>query len=849
MLKLFDRSWLAIVMLLTVAALPVRTQASTPSIVISEIAWAGSSISSADEWIELTNVGDTAADLSGWTLTGAGSSGAVLTLPNGSLIEPQSTYVIANYEHTHANSALESAPQYVTASLSLPNGGFDLSLYDAGNTLIDVAGGAGAPFAGGSGGTGDSLGGRYTSMVRTDGLGDGSLQESWSDADMSSGYKTGVEDYGSPGIVAFASATTEPETNEESDAEELTEEVIPEEPIEETVVEEIAEEVLEVEDVNVVDEDEQSDPLVTSVPSDLSTTNIRISEFVVDPMEEAVEWIELYNAGDTLALDGWTIEDASGKATDLSGLAIDADSYLVIESPKGKLNNDTDTITLKDARGIIVESVVYGGDGYPAPKDGNSLAHNGEVFEITEQPTPGSANLIFVALENVEDVENTNTGVIPPGDQSLGGGGSEVSSEIKESQVDSETTKEVAILKTLRFVSLYPNTTGSDETEEYVEIQNVGDAPVDLLGWMIEDGSTDRFTMKDSLVIDAGDTVRLLRTQTKITLNNGGDTLELIAPDETVVDKMTYGNAAKGKMYEIVDGQWQWSGTVAGVVEAPAVESPIATSTSASTATPTVTSTTSSVNVSNSTNATYASSTNSSRVVQSVTVNEARIKTDGQRVSIKGIVTVVPGVFGSQIFYLADETGGIQIYLYNGDFPDLAFGDVIRIIGEMSTSRGERRVKLSGAADVVPASGSFERAVKNVSIEQVDASMVGSLITVEGHVQSKSSTKLVLEDSGVTLTIYLKSNPAIDPNQFERGDLLTITGVLTTYDGELRLRPRSLTDIQVTEEAVATTASLNESTNSGSSAGLILLFSTMAALAALAAWHYLPRRRLTPSAA
>ena len=964
MLKLFDYRWLAVVMLLTAAALPVRTHAQTPSVVFSEIAWAGSSISASDEWIELTNVSNATIDLSGWTLTGAGSSGAVLSLPEGASIEPQSTYLIANYELAHENTALAAEPDFVTATLSLSNGGFDLRLLDDGGASIDVAGGAGDPFAGGSGGTASAADGRYTSMVRTSGLSDGAIPESWADANSSQGFLEGVTDLGTPGVVAFA--TVEPEAIEEIVDEEPVEEPLVEETVEEVVeetVEEAAEEatdetvstsmrisefvvdpnegeeewielmnatdvavdltgwtiedavgkqtVLEgtvapgeyvlitaplgklnndtdsitlkdstgtavdvveygtdelatpkdgaalarnesgvfeltyqttPESVNIIDPEkpevveEVETEVVVEETNNPTATNIRINEFVVDPAGDGVEWIELYNADDTeVTLEGWAIEDASGKATDLSTVTIEADAYALIESPKGKLNNDGDTVVLKDASGSIIESVTYGSDGYPTPKDGEALARNGEVFEITELPTPGTANLIFVAIDEVEE---TTPPVIPTTIVVEEESPNEETEELGDPSVDEELLQDDNGAKTLRFITLYPNTTGSDETEEYIELQNTGTQTINLQGWIIEDGSTDRYTFNDSTLLEAGATVRLLRPQTKITLNNTGDTLELIAPDEEVVDKVTYGNSAKGATYTFVNNAWKWSGA-ATVAES--------TTTTTSTAT-SATSVSNTTNASNTSNATYASSA-SSRVAQSVTVAQAKEKADGQKVMIRGMVTVAPSMFGSQIFYLQDETGGIQIYLYSSDFPELLVGDVVQVTGELSTSRGERRVKLAGAAGVVPANGSFFSGVQEVSLGDVDESLVGSLIATQGQVQSKDSTKLVIETSGATLTIYLKSNPLIDPNQFERGDQIQVTGVLTTYDGELRLRPRGADDISVTEQAPVATAAMSEPTDGGSSAGLILLFSTMAALGALALWRYMPRRRLTPASA
>lgn len=975
MLKLFDRNWLAIVMLLTVAALPMRTHASTPSVVISEIAWAGSSSSASDEWIELANVSDDVVDLSGWTLAGASSTGADLKLPGGSIVQPHSTYVISNYESAHANTALAVESDFVTASLSLPNTGFHLRLFDDAGALVDVAGGTGAPFAGRSGGTADADDGRYASMVRTTGLGDGALAQSWADADTSSGFKAGVEDYGTPGAVVFAAAVAESEVVEEEPAESVMEEVAVVESVEETpestlATIHISEFVVDpnegesewIELVNAGDEPtdltgwtledatgkqtalegmlapgeylfvtaplgklnndtdsiflkdavgvlinsveygtddlpapkdgaalargqtEAFDLTYATTPGGVNVINrekpdqdivilsdseeppsaeseslgdpsvdeellqddrgmkIRISEFVVDPDGDGVEWIELFNAGDTsMTLGGWTIEDASGQASDLSAITIQADSYAVIESPKGKLNNDGDSIILKDASGTMVESVTYGGEGYPVPKDGEALARNGGTFEITELTTPGSPNLIFVALEEIVEVEdNSPTNVIPPAHQSLGDGGSEVDSGAEGSQV-SETTEEAVVPKTLRFVELYPNTNGSDEEEEYVVIENTGSEAIDVSGWSIQDASTKRFAFKDAAILAAGATIAVGRPQTKLTLNNGGDTLELIAPDGEVVDRVTYTTSAKGATYDFVEGSWRWSEAVT-VVESIAAGSMVTDA--ESTTTPVATEVTHSTN---STNATSTSTTMSSRVAQSVTIAQAKAKADGQSVIVKGVVTSAPGTFGSQIFYLQDETDGVQAYLYHGDFPELAVGDVVQVSGELSTSRGERRIKLSSAAHVVPTSGvSWSEAI-TLTIDELDGSLVGALVKTEGLIRSIDTNKLALEQAGATLTVYLKSNPLIDAQQFERGDDIEVTGVLTSYDGELRLRPRTVSDVTVVEEALVASAVTTES-SAGSSAGMILLLTTMAALVALALWRYLPRRRLTPAA-
>jgi len=926
-------------MILTIAALPMRTHASIPTIVFSEIAWAGSSISSSDEWIELTNVSDETLNLSGWKITGAGSSESDLVFPEESLIEPHSTYLISNYALTHENTALGTSPNFTTATLSLPNGGFRLALYDDENTLIDLAGADGSPFAGRSGSTADSNDGRYASMERVDGLADGSLATSWSDAHSSQGFLEGVEDYGTPGIVSFASQTDGEDLVEEvfsdsitmrinefvvdpledehewielmnerteeidltgwtvedavgkqtlldgiiqpgayylidaplgklnNDADsivlknasgelidsliygtdelpapkdgsalarnsegvfELTyqptpgmenlidtqkPEILEEEIVEVNVEDGLTQETESIpqEEVSVEVLEEEPTEKTDTVSSVDQTIELRISEFVVDPLEGGIEWIELFNASSVDALlTGYVLEDASGKSTHLSAFTILADSYLVIESPKGKLNNDGDTVTLKNGAGEILESVTYGVNYYPVPRNGNALARNGDTFELTQIPTPGKPNLIFIAIESIDEIPVTSAiEVVPVATES--------STEIPESDPEPE------LLKTVRFVTLYPNTTGSDETEEYIEIQNTGLEPVDLNGWLIEDGSTDTYTFKETTTIFPGETIRLYRTDSKLTLNNTGDTLELLAPDAEIVDKVTYGNAAKGVVYTYANSLWSWSATASSqAVASPTSRSASATKTSVS--------------------------SSKAQPAISVTIAEAKTRVDGTDVHVTGVITALPGVFGAQIFYLEDSTGGIQIYLYSGEYPNLALGNTVEVTGVLSTSRGERRIKLAGTTGAVPASARLTLPTNTYALTEVNPSLTGTLLSTSGQIQSKSATKLILEQSGATLTIYLNSTPAIDPNQFERGDQMTITGVLTSYDGELRLRPRTIEDMAIEEEALmASSTTTHESTKDAGSAGIILLLITIVVLGLLALWHFVPRRRLTPA--
>jgi DNA/RNA endonuclease YhcR with UshA esterase domain len=700
-------------------------------------------------------------------------------------------------------------------------------------------------------------------MVRVDGLIAGSYESAWSDATASSGFLDRVADLGTPGYVKEVEKIQE-ETTEEvvevvevvdvkemtvddstdsvvtSDTEttEVVDEVISEETIETVQVEDVATEDLsdssvpsDASDVSVpsdpvveevveeVDEVEQAEEATEEIQVAEETSAIisytpgviLINEFVVDPTDDGEEWIELVNqSSDTLTLTNWTVEDATGKKTDLSSLTINPGAYAVVYSPNGKLNNDGDTIILRDATALIIDSVSYGDGSLESPEDGMALARNSSTeFELTETSTPGEVNSIFVA-QVVEDVEVTEASE------------EEIIEQVASGQSDQEETSTPASYTgstTLRFSSIYPNTTGSDVTEEYIEITNTGTESIDLLGWSIEDGSTDRYSISESQIVEPQGTIKIMRTDSGIALNNTGDTLELLDPNDEVRDTVTYGNAAKGSTYTFMNDAWTWAGTVS-VAEAVT--------------------TASNTNVAKTVSSTPTSSTSSD--IQSRTIEQSKDLSDGTRVRVQGVITALPGVFARQVLYIMDETGGIQIYFYTADFPELTIGQSIYVTGEMSTSHGERRIKIQTQTAIASTQQEATRMPVVISIPEINEAHIGSLITIKGLVQSRENGKLIVEDTGSELVVSLKSDPEIDAVRFERGDRVTVTGVLTRWDGELRIRPRTDEDMVIDESVTSLALAASENgkslfEHSQSQTGLFLLLVTASTLGLLALYR------------
>lgn len=358
---------------------PAAVRAAEPAIAISEVGWAGSSASTADEWLELYNPGDGDVDLSGWTIEGAATGGAALILPAGSVISASGTFLIANYKEDDSRSTLAAVPDWVTTAVALSNSSFHMVLRDAASNTVDVAGALEAPpFAGNSGD-------RKASMERLYPFAAGDQPSSWATSATSTGFDAGAAESGTPGFFAETAAV----------------------PI--SVAGETAETVVDPEPVHVGPES--------------SSSAVRIYELYPSPAAGESEWLELYNPSSVGEwLEGWTLTEGSEAATRLEGMLLPW-SRLVVRSPKGSLNNDGDVIVLKDARGRVVDGVAYGAwetAMYPSaggPKRGESVMRIElqNEWAVTTTPTPGTANVLTLAdaPKTASEARNETASVTP----------------------------------------------------------------------------------------------------------------------------------------------------------------------------------------------------------------------------------------------------------------------------------------------------------------------------------------------------------------------------------------------------------------------------------------------------
>jgi hypothetical protein len=133
----------------TSTATSTKTPTFTPtpfaplSVIINEVAWAGTAASSSDEWIELWNPNSYAIDLAGWHLR-SDDDNINITLTKKILAD--SYYLLERTDDTTVSDI--NADQVYTGSLD--NSGTILRLFDPMNTEVDTANKAGGSWPAGS---------------------------------------------------------------------------------------------------------------------------------------------------------------------------------------------------------------------------------------------------------------------------------------------------------------------------------------------------------------------------------------------------------------------------------------------------------------------------------------------------------------------------------------------------------------------------------------------------------------------------------------------------------------------------------------------------------------------------
>lgn len=274
------------------------------------------------------------------------------------------------------------------------------------------------------------------------------------------------------------------------------------------------------------EEDTEASTVSSASPASVTVTPSLwpiFSEALPNPegSDSTDEWIELYNPyGELLELTGLSLDDSEGGSSpySLSG-SLAAESYLLlsVSDTKLTLNNDTDHLRLLGVNGEILWDIIY-----TDSSEGNSYAFFETFYDWTEEPSPGT--------------ENTWAGA--PADE-------EDSAETENPYENGDLSDEVAVTE------VFPNPEGPDTEEEWIELTNNGNEPVNLGNWTLDDGEggSDPFTFPDDTIIEPGETLILYRTETGIALNNSNETVQLSDYTGETMSEINYETSEEGESY------------------------------------------------------------------------------------------------------------------------------------------------------------------------------------------------------------------------------------------------------------------------------------------------------------
>jgi DNA/RNA endonuclease YhcR with UshA esterase domain len=314
------------------------------------------------------------------------------------------------------------------------------------------------------------------------------------------------------------------------------------------------------------------------------------------------------------------------------------------------------------------------------------------------------------------------------------------------------------------------------EGEEYIAVKNIGMASTSISKWKII--ANDKvYEIPTDTILSAGDNAVYFKEITKLTLNNSGGEIELRRDDDVLVDVANYGKAKAGEKFVLARNEWMLTKPIAAVETKTMAKSAIKKTTTKNTGIK------------------YAASS------ATAGIEGIRALDKGYYAQAKGIVAVLPGVFGTQFFYITDISSGIQIYQYKKDFPVLKVGDLVQVRGETAEANGAKRIKIKSKKDIVIISGNQMPSSTEMALEDVAPENAGALIKIAGEITEIKTNYFFLDNGAGEMKIYLKKNANIDKTKFKEGELAEVTGILEMYKTEMQLWPRSQDDIVITGES------------------------------------------------
>ena len=284
------------------------------------------------------------------------------------------------------------------------------------------------------------------------------------------------------------------------------------------------------------------------------------------------EWIELYNNTDkNISLDGWILKSQAGKLNIKLKSEIKTHDFYLMERTddnsipgikadliySGSLSNNGADLKLYDNSANLIDQANCSAGWFA----GNN---------ITKQ-TMEKINSAIVGTEKSNWQTSQNPDGTPKAKNSIGiNANTPTVIPTKAGIQDNSTSDQKIIYPNNIFINeILPSPQGADETEEWIELYNQNSFEVDLSGWKLKDteGTITTYIIPATTKIPAESFLIFKRPETKINLNNTGDTINLLFPDDKITSIAYYTKAPLGQSYNLVNSNWNWSTTLTPLVK------------------------------------------------------------------------------------------------------------------------------------------------------------------------------------------------------------------------------------------------------------------------------------------
>ncbi|MBU1130773.1 lamin tail domain-containing protein [Patescibacteria group bacterium] len=569
---------------------------------------------------------------------------------------------------------------------------------------------------------------------------------------------------------------------------------------------------------------------------------IIINEILPNPVgPDSAEFIELKNISyEVIDLLGWQLQDNSSKVYsieegDFSSTEIAAGGYFVITKDISGIslnNSGGDKVILYQPDGNQLEVVEYASSAL----EGKAYARkdSGE-WVWTAEPTAGSQNS-FIANQPPEAKFTVSSAEFYIDDEAEFDGsasadpdGGEITyhwdfgdgsygDEVKEAHIyetggtfniiltvtdsaglSDASTKQVIIkmpgeiiissstqssmpgdYSSITINEFLVNPSGSDDFE-WIEIFNNSSEPVDLSDLQLDDaeGGSKPYQLS-ALAIEPFSYLVVNRADSKIALNNSSDSVRLLTVDGQIIQEVIYDGAKEGQSYSYnqILNDWFWSDQ-----PTPGAENQLPF-------------------FGNLGIAANAEENQFQQIFYQIL--EIKDLDKGAEVSTRGIVTVIPGILGKNIFYISeiDLAGqsvflstGIEVYSSRAEFPGMSVGDVIEFSGKVSETKGKKRINLQKDSQINIIDHWELPQPELIGTGEITNDLIGAIIKVSGTLVEKKSSNYYLDDGSGELKMYLNKTTGIPKLDVEVGYMIEVSGILDLTDSGYRLLPRFPGDI------------------------------------------------------